>query len=196
MIRAATLRAIADGTVTQAFQRWDAPRVRPGGTQRTAVGVVSFDTVDRIERDALTEEDARTSGFASVDDLLAMLDRKPVGEVYRVRLHLAGPDPRLALRESVPDGAQLADITQRLERLDRAGHHGPWTHDVLRAIGAGEGIRAVELAARFGRETMPFKLDVRKLKELGLTESLRPGYRLSPRGRAVLAALDASRARR
>ena len=34
--------------------------------------------------------------------------------------------------------------------------------------------------------SMPFKLDVRKLKELGLTESLRPGYRLSPRGESVL----------
>jgi hypothetical protein len=63
---------------------------------------------------------------------------------------------------------------------------------VLRAIGAHEGERAVELAARFGRDKLPFKLDVRKLKELGLTESLRPGYRLSPRGRAVLAALEAS----
>ena len=29
-----------------------------------------------------------------------------------------------------------------------------------------------------------FKRDVRKLKELGLTESLPVGYRLSPRGRA------------
>ena len=191
MIRAATLRAIANGTVTQAFRRWETPRVRPGGTQRTAIGVVAFDAVDPVEGNELTEEDARTSGFASLDELLAMLDRKPAGEVYRVRLRMQGPDPRLALRESVPDRAQLADITRRLERFDRASHHGPWTHDVLRAIGAGEGIRAAELAAGFGREKMPFKLDVRKLKELGLTESLRPGYRLSPRGRAVLAALDA-----
>jgi hypothetical protein len=191
MIRAVTLRAIANGTVTQAFRRWEAPRVRPGGTQRTAIGVVAFDAVDPVERNELTEEDARTSGFACLDELLAMLDRKPAGEVYRVRLRMQGPDPRLALRESVPDRAQLADITRRLERLDRASHHGPWTRDVLRAIGAGEGIRAAELAAGFGREKMPFKLDVRKLKELGLTESLRPGYRLSPRGRAVLAALDA-----
>jgi len=30
---------------------------------------------------------------------------------------------------------------------------------------------------------------VRKLKQLGLTESLDVGYRLSPRGRAVLARL-------
>jgi hypothetical protein len=31
-----------------------------------------------------------------------------------------------------------------------------------------------------------FKRNVRKLKELGLTESLDIGYRLSPRGRALL----------
>ena len=41
-------------------------------------------------------------------------------------------------------------------------------------------------AAGFGRETLPFKTDVRKLKNLGLTDSLEVGYRLSPRGRAYL----------
>ena len=46
---------------------------------------------------------------------------------------------------------------------------------------------AETLAASLGREKLPFKRDVRKLKELGLTESLLVGYRLSPRGRAYLA---------
>jgi hypothetical protein len=41
-----------------------------------------------------------------------------------------------------------------------------------------------------GRETAPFKLDVRKLKNLGLTISLEVGYELSPRGQAFL---DATR---
>ena len=41
-----------------------------------------------------------------------------------------------------------------------------------------------------GREKPPFKRDVRKLKELGLTESLERGYRLSPRGRAVLERME------
>src|SRR4051794_28967011 len=36
------------------------------------------------------------------------------------------------------------------------------------------------------RPTPEFKRDVRKLKERGLTESLAIGYRLSPRGEAVL----------
>ena len=49
------------------------------------------------------------------------------------------------------------------------------------------GVRAADLAESFGRETQPFKTDVRKLKNLGLTISLEVGYRLSPRGAAYLA---------
>jgi predicted transcriptional regulator len=61
-----------------------------------------------------------------------------------------------------------------------------WTMRVLRLIRDRPAVRAPDLAASTGRETQPFKRDVRKLKELGLTESLEVGYRLSPRGRAVL----------
>ena len=47
---------------------------------------------------------------------------------------------------------------------------------------------AVErLAARAGIDRPTFKQRVRRLKALGLTESLEVGYRLSPRGEAVLA---------
>ena len=47
-------------------------------------------------------------------------------------------------------------------------------------------VRAPDLAAQVGRATADFKKDVRKLKELGLTESLAIGYLLSPRGEAVV----------
>ena len=57
-------------------------------------------------------------------------------------------------------------------------------------------MRAPDLAAQVGRETPDFKKDVRKLKELGLTESLAIGYLLSPRGEAVVdAGLEAPRRR-
>ena len=49
-------------------------------------------------------------------------------------------------------------------------------------------MRAGDLADEVGRERLPFKADVRKLKNLGLTISLGVGYRLSPRGEAYLAA--------
>jgi hypothetical protein len=58
---------------------------------------------------------------------------------------------------------------------------------VLDAIGRRPGTRAADLAAEeFGRERDPFKIDVRKLKNLGLTHSLEVGYELSPRGREYL----------
>ena len=186
----AILRAIDEGTVTLAFRRWELPRVKPGGRQRTAVGVIAFDEVDAVDRDQLTDADARAAGFAVLAELLAFVDRRASGTIYRIRLRLAGPDPRVGLRESVPDADQLAEIRRRLARLDRASRHGPWTTPVLRAIDREPSARAADLAASFDRERLAFKLDVRKLKELGLTESLPRGYRLSPRGRALLRALD------
>ena len=191
LFRPATLEAIRDGTVHLAIRRWPAPRVRPGGRQRTGVGVLVFDRVEAIERDELDERDARDAGFDSLDQLLSFIDGRD-GTIYRIALHLAGPDPRVALRESVPNPDEITELLGRLARLDRASRHGPWTHAVLRTIGEHPGVRAADLAPRFGRERLPFKLDVRKLKELGLTESLPIGYRLSPRGRAVLAALDSA----
>jgi hypothetical protein len=185
-----TLQAIADGTVTLAFRRWTEPRVRTGGRQRTAIGVIAFDAIEAVDRDDLSESEANAAGFASRDELLAFVDRRTIGTVYRIRLRLQGPDPRVALRESLPDAGQIREVTDRLDRLDRAGRHGSWTRPVLRLIGDRPGVRAADLAVTFGRERAPFKLDVRKLKELGLTESLNPGYRLSPRGRSVLEALE------
>jgi len=102
-------------------------------------------------------------------------------------LRLAGPDPRIALRHSAALTAEeIAELDRRLQRLDRFGRHGPWTAVTLRTIQQHPGTRAADLAASLGRETQPFKIDVRKLKELGLTESLDVGYRLSPRGTAHL----------
>ncbi|MGH2456582.1 MAG: hypothetical protein ACRDHD_10050 [Candidatus Limnocylindria bacterium] len=177
--------------MTLAFRRWPRPRVRAGGEQRTAAGVVRFEAVDAVERHELSAAEAQRAGFATLAELLAVLDRKAEGTIYRIRLSLAGPDPRIALREALPGRRELAEIRERLARLDRASRHGPWTRAVLELIRDRPAVPAAELAAAVGRERLPFKLDVRKLKELGLTVSLRPGYRLSPRGQAVVRRLAA-----
>ena len=46
---------------------------------------------------------------------------------------------------------------------------------------------STELAEHLGVERPMLKLNIRKLKALGLTESLGTGYRLSPRGATYLA---------
>jgi hypothetical protein len=168
------LDGIAAGTVTLAFRRWERARVKPGTRLRTAVGVVAIDAVREV--DDVTEDEARRAGLASRAEALAQ--ERP-GRLHRIELHLDGADPRIALRVGEP-------TQEDFRRLDRMG---PWAYEVLRAIDEQPGVRAADLAAGFGREKRPFKADVRKLKELGLTESLPTGYRLSPRGRAVLLSL-------
>ncbi len=189
MLPLAVLRGVVDGRIDRAFRRWDRPRVKAGGRQRTAMGVIGFTSVEAIQRATLSEEDARRAGYPSLERLLAMLDRRPERPIFRIGLELVGPDPRVALRDTIPTTDELDALQRRLERLDAASRHGPWTKEVLSLIGARPSVPAADLAASLGREKMPFKLDVRKLKELGLTESLRPGYRLSPRGEFVLARL-------
>ncbi|GAA4676632.1 hypothetical protein GCM10023215_06240 [Pseudonocardia yuanmonensis] len=182
LLRRPTLDGIAAGAITCAFRRWDRPRVRPGTRLRTAVGVLAVSAVEPVEPADLTEADARAAGHPDLADLRAMLDRRE-GRVWRVDLHLDGPDPRIALRSAEVDATARAELDARLARLDRTR---PWTAGTLALIADNPGVRAPDLAARLGRETAAFKRDVRKLKELGLTESLEVGYRLSPRGRAYL----------
>ena len=185
LFRQDVLRRVAEGDVTLAFRRWRRPTVKAGGTLRTRVGVLAIDSVEPVDEDQVTDADARRAGAAGREALLAGL--RAEGRLYRVEFRLAGPDPRIALRErSDISPEERAEIDARMTRLDTASRHGPWTAAVLELIAERPGTRAPDLAASFGRETAPFKADVRKLKELGLTESLLVGYRLSPRGRAYL----------
>jgi len=185
LFRAADLPRIRRGEITVAFRRWKRPTVRAGGTLQTAVGVLAIDAVDRIEAADITDDDLRSAGFTHRADLLAAL--RPEGELHRVAFHLAGPDPRIALRARADlDAEDRAAIAARLARFDAAGRDGPWTAATLALIAAHPGRRAADLAAEVGRERLAFKADVRRLKALGLPESLEVGYRLSPRGEAFL----------
>jgi hypothetical protein len=189
LIRRAELDAILDRSVDLAFRRWASARVLRGTRLRTAIGLVEVTSVEQTTIDAITASDAARAGSSSLEELVAFLRERPDRPIFRIGLRYAGPDPRLALREeaglSDDDRARLG---ARLQRFDAASPRGPWTAPVLEIIDRRPGIRAADLALELGVETLVFKRDVRKLKELGLTESLETGYRLSPRGRAFLGA--------
>jgi hypothetical protein len=189
------LRAIRDGSITTAYRRWDRPRVKAGGTQRTVVGVVAFDALTEVPLESIGEADAQAAGHSSLQEMLDMFGRRsPDWPIWRIDLHYAGPDPRIALRENSDlSDEDVAALRGRLDRLDAASKRGPWTRTTLELIRDHPEVRAPDLAASLGRETRSLKLDVRKLKELGLTESLRVGYRISPRGRALLERLGDGR---
>jgi hypothetical protein len=181
-------RAVADGAITVQFRRWAAARVLAGRTYRTNAGRIDVLSVRRIDPAKLTKADAGRAGRTSPEQLIAELPGDPSHPLWRIAFTLTTtPDPRAALAaDDQLDDAAVADLTLRLDRLDRASSHGAWTREYLTTIAERPGVRAPDLAAAYGRETAPFKIDVRKLKNLGLTHSLAVGYELSPRGRAFL----------
>ena len=186
---------IADGSVTVTFRRWKRRQVVAGHRYRTGhriVGriMIEVDDVREVDAEKISNADARRAGFADAAELVGQLRGDDDLALYRIAFHVVDePDPRsvLAASDALTD-ADREQIQQRLDRLDRASTHGAWTRAVLETIAAQPATRAADLAAQFGRETLPFKTDVRKLKNLGLTESLEVGYRLSPRGAAYLSA--------
>jgi hypothetical protein len=178
-------QGVADGSVRLAYRRWRKQDVQPGQVFTTSAGMVRVDSVTVVSAEEITDEDARLAGWPDAERLRRRL--APEGETYRVELAWAGPDPRVALRSSdTLTEADVAELDRRLERLDRASSHGAWTLHYLELIREHPQRRAPDLAELVGRETAPFKIDVRKLKNLGLTVSFPVGYEVSPRGSAYL----------
>ena len=185
LLNRATAEGIRDGSVTAVFRRWEVPRARPGGTQRTVAGVIRFTSVEPVVGE-LTDEDARSAGLPSAAALRKADRGNRDGRLYRIGVTFDRPDERVSLREQLPSEADVTAIDDALDRLDRGRRTGPWTREILQLIASRPGVRAPDLAASLDRQTRPFKADVRKLKELGLTHSLEVGYELPARGRAYL----------
>lgn len=189
LLRKEVAHGIADGSVTLVFRRWSKQRVQSGQTLHTSAGVVAIQAVAAVDPAEITEEEAARAGAASAADIRAQLRGTEQDPVFRITVAWHGPDERIALRaEATLSAADIEGLRTRLDRMDARSTHGPWTRATLRVIAEHPGQRAVELAGMLGRERDPFKIDVRKLKNLGLTESLEVGYRISPRGEAFLAA--------
>lgn len=173
---------LRDGTVTVAFRRWKRPTVKAGGTLQSPGGLLAIEEVTTIEPGDISEADVVAAGFGSRDEVLAAL--RPEGALFRIRFSRIGDDPRVALRErAVLEPGELEALRRRLDRLD-------WARPTLRLIAEQPATVSTELAASLGVERPLFKQRVRRLKSLGLTESLEVGYRLSPRGAAVLDHLE------
>lgn len=185
---------LVSGAVTLTFRRWERPHVKVGGRYRChPIGVLVVDRVDRVRVRDITEEDAVRAGFESRAALVAYLREakdaplRATTELYRIELHHGGDGDRVDI--ALDDALSKEDVEAIRARLARLDGSAPWTRKTLALIERYPRVAASKLAAKLGRETLPFKADVRKLKRLGLTQSFEVGYELSPRGRAYLAAV-------
>lgn len=188
LLKEATARGIAAGSIDLVFRRWDKVRIKQGSSFKTVAGMVRINGITELPGiDAIEDADASRAGFEDRAALLAELDRRPGAHLLRIEVEWEGDDPRVELsRDRRIDSGQRAEIEAQLERWDRAARSGPWTERTLRLIEANPGTRAGDLAERLDQEKPATKRNVRKLKDLGLTLSLETGYRISPRGEAFL----------
>jgi hypothetical protein len=179
---------IRDGSITVMLRRWRRRQVSAGNVYRTPIGRILVESVEVVPASRIRRADAVAAGYRTVADAVADLRGDPGDPVYLLRVRpVSEPDPREVLAHDTElSTSDIEEIARRLARYDAASARGPWTAETLEIIRRRPAVRAGDLAAELGREMHPFKVDVRKLKNLGLTLSLEKGYRLSPRGEAYL----------
>jgi hypothetical protein len=183
-----SLSGLADGSITLTFRTWGRPQAKVGGRYRTGGLLLEVYAVDQVEARSISDADARRAGHVSAPELRRRLDEQGHnGRVWRVEFRCIGKDDRITRRNDASLGSEkFAKLELHLARMDKSASTGAWTHKTLQLISAHPGVVSTTLARKMKMERAPFKINVRKLKELGLTESLEIGYRLSPLGDAFL----------
>lgn len=181
--------AIAAGQVTLTIRLWKRPHAKVGGRYNVGAVQIEVDDIELVPFHTLTRTDVRRTGMGDIEAMRARAAHAgPIGDdtlVYRIEFHVVGLKQAPVTTTAVTDDV-VDTVIAKLDAMDARSARGAWTRAVLGLIADREGTVSTELAAVMGRPRPEFKADVRKLKALGLTESLEVGYRLTPLGRAVV----------
>jgi hypothetical protein len=181
---------IRSGEIACTVRIWLRPHVKVGGRYALGAGAIVVDRIREGRVDDITPAVARRCGFSSVVDALKTAKHGAGERVFIIDFHFDGKaGARAKPSTDVVSADELAKLIERLAAMDRRSRNGAWTLATLRVIAARPAVLAATLARALGRPRDEFKRDVRKLKNLGLTFSLEIGYRLTPKGEALLRAL-------
>ncbi|WP_149240502.1 hypothetical protein [Dyadobacter sp. 32] len=181
------LEGIKAGNITLSFRNWKKLSVNVGSEIKTTVGVVKIGSIREVKLEDITDEEAKAAGFASAKSLTGLLASQKEGKIYKIAVTYLQEDPRIELREqNVITEEEFNEIRKALENLDKFSKVGKWTIKTLQAIRENPKMKSADLAVITKKEKEWLKLNVRKLKGLGLTISHEPGYSLSPRGEVYL----------
>lgn len=187
ILKMAALNGIKSGTITLQFRKWKKPSIRKGSRIKTALGVVEIADIEEIPLNKISDDDAVSAGYQDRKELVNSINSIAEGKIYKIGVRYYSEDPRIALRENTDvSDEDLNAIKLKLERLDKYGKEGSWTLRVLHLIRDNPQVRAADLAKRMKKEKDALKIDIRKLKNLGLTISHEVGYSISPLGEKVL----------
>lgn len=177
------LKGIKSGKVNLAFRKWKKPAVKQGSLLHTSVGMIKINNILSVTQNSITEHDAIQAGYESKTKLLRAL--RGEGNIYKIEVSYHSEDPRLKLSAQTKlTDAELEELKIKILRMDKSGKQGAWTTRVLILIMNNPKVHAIELAKRMRVEKEWLKLNIRKLKNLGLTISYaQGGYELSPLGK-------------
>jgi hypothetical protein len=182
-------RRVAAGEFQVTYRLWKSSHVKKGATYPTGFGG-AYHIVDviRVRAGDITDSDAIASGSPNRAELL-----KTVGKHTKTKVTPRMTLYRVAFRyvNKAPERRKLGvdEAVARLARLDKATR--PWTEMALTLIERNPRVVARELAEEAGSATLDFKVNIRKLKKLGLTTSHDVGYELTELGQATLDRLRA-----
>ena len=180
-------QAIANGTVTTSFRNWKSPQAKAGGQYNIApYGAIEVSSVSLTTLNEVQDADITCSGFAQREALVSFLKVAQSDPIYKVDFHFLGSAAVNKPNTQHLEEARVNDVIHRLEKMDKST---AWTMQALTLIKTYPATRAGDLAPQCNMDMPTFKRNVRKLKALGLTESLETGYQLSPRGDQVFKAL-------
>ena len=181
------LTLIAQGKVQTAFRKWRRPSVSESGTLLTSVGQLRIKSIEQIKYEQITDDEILNAGYKNRAELDKEFSFKEEGDIYKIQFELEQADPRIELSENTDiSDNEMNEIHNKLMRYDSCGKVKNWTLKILETIHVEPGKNAVDYAAKLGYEKEWFKLNIRKLKNLGLTISLTDGYDISPRGKVAL----------
>jgi len=181
------LEGIKSGTISLAFRKWKKLSVAEGSLIKTSVGVLKIVSIEETALSKITDQEAVAAGFKSASALVQLLEEQKEGAIYKIAVVFDSEDPRIQLREKYDlNDEDFEEIKEALLNLDKHSKVGKWTLKTLQVIRENPKMKAADLAVKARKEKEWLKLNVRKLKSLGLTISHEPGYSLSPRGEAYL----------
>lgn len=181
------LSGIKSGKITLAFRKWQKPSVKSGSLLHTSVGLVEIRKIEIVNENNITDKDALNAGFADKNQLLKSFRHNSTGTIFKIFVNYYSEDPRIKLREQNKlTDEQYNELKEKLKRLDKFSKQGDWTKSVLLAIKENPNLHAIGIANLTGFEKEWLKLNIRKLKNLGLTVSHNVGYEISPLGQIFI----------
>ena len=184
------MQGIKSGEITLAFRKWQKVSVKSGSLLHTSVGLLEIGKIEAVNENDITDKEAVQAGFTEKKQLLKSFIQNSTGTIFKISVRYHSADPRIKLREQTGlSEQQFEELKARLERLDLYSKQGHWTEKILLMIKDNPNLHAIGIAKLTGFEKEWLKLNIRKLKNLGLTISHNVGYEVSPLGSKYLSKL-------